>query len=941
MRTALGIFLLCIGLMMVESCTMGRKAPLTLDYEKYTLGNGLQVVLHEDRSDPIAAVAILYHVGSGREEQGRTGFAHLFEHMMFQESQHVGQDQFFKKIQGAGGTLNGFTSFDRTGYFEVVPNNALEMALWLESDRMGFLLSTVTLEAMENQQDVVQNEKRQRVDNVPYGHTSYVIHKLMYPEGHPYNWQVIGSFEDLQNATVADVHQFFKKWYGPKNATLVVAGDYDKNQAKEWIEKYFGEIGSSEAIDDPAPRPVTLTETKRAYHEDNFATAPELNMVFPTVQQFQDDAYALELMADLLADGKKAPLYKVIVEGQKLAPSVSARQNSMEVAGDFRIRVRAFPGKKLTDVEQAIFDAFTMFETEKFTDKDLDRIKAKAETSFYEGISSVLIKSLRLATYNEFAGSPGYLSDDLEKTLAVTSEDIWRVYDRYIKGKPYVLTSFVPKGAYDLVAKDSQRFPVVEESITGRAKKKRAEESMTVEPIPTRFDRTIEPEKGPAPSVNVPEVWKHDYSNGLHIAGIEHRELPLVEFSITLKGGLLLDDPSKVGVANLMSDIMMEGTANKTPVELEEAIDGLGATVNMYTTEESIVLRATFLASKAQQLYELVEEILLQPRWDVKEFARIKDETKEQINRNRVNPQTVSREVFNRILYGSENILSNPVIGSSSSVDAISIDDVKQFYQQYFSPTVTHVSVVGDISERDAIQLFKPLEEKWQTKEVTFGSYDAPAPPSRPRVLFVDIPGAKQSVLRVGYLSMPTTDPDYYPATVMNYKLGGSFNGFLNLILREEKGYTYGARSTFSGGLYPGPFAASTAVRSNATYESVKIIHDEIAKYRSGIAGEDLEFTKDALLLSNARRFETLGALLGMVNTMMMYDLPEDYVMKEEEVVRSMSLDRHKTLAREYLPIDKMTYLVVGDARTQLTRLRSLGLGTPVLVDQMGNRVRR
>ncbi len=298
----------------------GDKPSLKIDYEKYKLKNGLEVILHSDNSDPIVAVAIFYHVGSNREEKGRTGFAHLFEHILFQESQHVGQDQFFKKIQGVGGTLNGFTTQDFTGYFEIVPRNNLEMCLWLESDRMGYLLPTVTPAAFANQQDVVQNEKRQSYDNRPYGHTNYVIHKLLFPENHPYNWQVIGSFEDLKNATVEDVRQFFQKWYGPNNATLVVAGDFDKAQAQKWVEKYFGELKSPRPVPDSKPMPVSLEKTQRAFHEDNFARSPELTMTFPTVQQYHKDAYALSLLGELLSDGKKAPLYKVIVEEKRLRP---------------------------------------------------------------------------------------------------------------------------------------------------------------------------------------------------------------------------------------------------------------------------------------------------------------------------------------------------------------------------------------------------------------------------------------------------------------------------------------------------------------------------------------------------------------------------------------------------------------------------------------------
>jgi len=410
MRYLKNLSIMFLAVLFILSGCSQKSTEFKISYKQYQLDNGLNVVLHEDKSDPIVSVAILYHVGSNREVIGRTGFAHLFEHMMFQESKNVGQDQFFKKVQGAGGYLNGGTWKDGTVYFEIVPKNALEMALWLESDRMGFLLPTVTQEAFENQQGVVQNEKRQRYDNQPFGHTSYVIDKLMYPENHSYNWQTIGEMEDLKNATLTDVHEFYKRWYGPNNATLVVAGDFDEEQTKKMIEKYFGELKASDKIENMNPMPIVLDETKRAYYEDNFAESPELNMVFPTGEQFTSDAYALDFLGELFAGNKKAPLYKIIVEDKKLAPSVSAFQNSSELAGKFQIRIRAFPDKSLNDVEAAIKEAFAKFENDGFTEKDVERVKARLETNFYNGISSVLSKSRQLAYYNEFGGSPDFMT---------------------------------------------------------------------------------------------------------------------------------------------------------------------------------------------------------------------------------------------------------------------------------------------------------------------------------------------------------------------------------------------------------------------------------------------------------------------------------------------------------------------------------------------------
>jgi zinc protease len=935
--------LIFLAVLFILSGCSQKSADFKLSYKQYKLDNGLNVVLHEDKSDPIVSVAIVYHVGSNREVKGRTGFAHLFEHMMFQESKHVGQDQFFKIIQGAGGTLNGGTWKDGTVYFEIVPKNALETALWLESDRMGFLLPTVTQEAFENQQGVVQNEKRQRYDNQPYGHTSYVIDKLMYPENHPYNWQTIGEMEDLQNATLTDVHEFYKRWYGPNNATLVVAGDFDEEQTKKLIEKYFSEIKAGDKVENMNPMPIVLNETKKAYHEDNFAESPELNIVYPTVEQFTKEAYALDFLGELLAGNKKSPIYKVIVEEKKLAPSVSASQESEELAGTFRIRVRSFPDIKLTDVENALTEAFVLFEKEGFTEKDVERVKARLETNYYNGISSIFNKSFQLAYYNEFGGSPDYITTDLNNTLAVTKEDILKVYNKYLKDKPYVSTSFVPKGKSELIAENSVVFPMAEENIEQQERialnqgEQVTGEDIKVEEIESSFDRSVEPAFGPDPLLNIPTIWSEELSNGIKIYGIEQNELPLIDFAITIKGGMLLDDMNKIGVANLITDEMMEGTMNKTPIELEEAIDELGSNISMYTTKESIVIRANCLASKFNDTYKLIEEILFEPRWDEKEFARIKDETVELISRQKTDPSTVATNVFNKLIYGNDNILSNSTMGTVESVNSITIEDLKNYYDSNFAPEFASITIAGDVSEKTATNVFKSLEQKWGRKNVEFPSINVPEKKTSAKMYFVDFQNAKQSAIRIGSLGLSYTDPDFYKANVMNYKLGGSFNGRVNMILREEKGYTYGARTGFNGSFYPGTFTASSSVRSNTTFESTKIFFDELNAYREGIPEEDLDFTKNALIKSNARRFETLGALRGMLDNIAKYNLPFDYVKEREAEVRNMTLEEHRILAQKYINPGIMTCVVAGDAATQLKKLKDLNIGEPVLLDKDGN----
>ncbi|WP_299441168.1 pitrilysin family protein [uncultured Aquimarina sp.] len=913
---------------------------LSIDFEKYELENGLQVVLHQDKSDPIVSVAIQYGVGSNREKTGRTGFAHLFEHMLFQESENVPQDQFFKIIQDVGGTLNGGTWQDGTIYYEVVPKNAMETVMWLESDRMGFLINTVTEGAFKNQQEVVQNEKRQRVDNNPYGHTSWVIDKNIFPEGHPYNWQVIGELVDLQNATVEDVKEFYDKYYGPNNATLVLAGDFETADAKAMIEKYFGEIKKRQTVEKLKVQNVTLAETKRFMHEDNFATTAQLNMVWPTVEQYTKDAYALDFLGELLAEGKKAPLYKVLVKDKELTSDTNAWNRSMEIAGKFRVNVTANEGKSLADIEAGVFEAFKKFEEEGITDTDIERIKAGLETQFYNGISSVLGKSFQLAQYNVFAGDPGFITEDIENIKAVTKEDVIRVYNTYIKDKPYVITSFVPKGKTDLAANDSEKAAVVEEEIKENVATEVAETKEEIEKTPSAFDRSVSPKEGESPKLNVPSSWNTTLANGMKVYGIEQNELPLVNFSLVISGGHLLDSFDKVGVANLMTDIMMEGTANKTPEQLEEEIELLGASINMYTTREAIVISGNTLVRNLDKTIDLVEEILLQPRWDEEEFARIKTKTINGIKRSAANPNVVARNVYNKVLYGDKHMFAYPTSGTVASVESITIDDLKQFYTNNFSPSVSKFQIVGDLNQSKALASLKKLESQWASKEVTIPEYEIVNNRDKASLYFVDIPNAKQSVINIGYLSMARTDKDYFPATVMNYKLGGSFSGNVNLILREEKGYTYGARSGFNGSKIPGTFTASSSVRTNTTFESVKIFKDEIEKYKGGISEEDLEFTKNALIKSNARRFETQGALLGMLQEMGRYDLTPDYIAKEEAIIQGMTLEQHKALANKYLDESKMAYLVIGDAATQFEQFKKAGFDEVLMLDKDAKEVK-
>ena len=817
---------------------------LKIDYEKYQLDNGLDIILHQDKSDPIVAVAIMYHVGSNREKPGRTGFAHFFEHMLFQNSENVPKGGFFKTIEELGGEFNGGTWTDGTVYYEVIPKDALERILWMESDRMGFLINTVTEAVLENEKEVVKNEKRQRVDNQPYGHTNYVIDKALYPEGHPYNWQTIGSLEDLQAATIDDVKEFYEKWYGPNNATMVIAGDFDAQQVKGWLEKYFGEIPAKPEGETIQAQSGQLTENLKLMHEDNFAQLPELRLVFPTIEQGHADSYALDYLGQLLSEGKRAPLYKEIVENKKLAPATSSRNSSREIAGKFTIRVRANEGADLDDVHTAIFKALDNFEKNGIDDKDMMRIKNSQEKDFYSGISSLLGKSFQLAQYNEFYGTPDALTEEIQKILGVTKEDVMRVYERYIKGKAYIATSFVPKTKTDLALEGSAIAEVVEEPIIqGAEQAPLVEEEGNYEKTPSKIDRTKVPELGAAPLVNVPKIWTAELKNGLKVYGIENNELPLIEFSIRIKGGMLLDNPEKIGIANLMTDIMKEGTKNKTPEELQDAIGSLGAEIDMYTASEFITITGSCLARNYEATLALMEEMLLEPRWDEKEFERVKSSTLTQIQQRAGQPNTIASRVFNKLIY-KDNILANSTIGTTTSVEAITLDDLKNYYAQYYSPSVSSFHIVGAISEGRVKKSLNSLEEKWTDKKVNIPTIAAPAAPEESLIYFVDIPNSKQSVIQIGKPMETQSDEDLYAARFVNERLGSGTAARLFQQLREEKGYTYGAYSGIPQRRSESFFRASSSVRANVTKESVELFKEILNGYKEDYNEEDLEITK-------------------------------------------------------------------------------------------------
>lgn len=934
-KVLIPVHLLAIILVAAACSKAPRQESLKIDFEKYTMPNGLQVILHQDHSDPVISYEIMYHVGSSRERPGKTGFAHLFEHLLFGGSENVPSGGFDKILENAGGYNNGSTGQDVTQYFESFPKNALEKVLWIESDRMGFFINSVTKRAMAIQQNVVQNEKRQYVDNAPYGFTSYLIYKNMYPKDHPYNWEVIGEMEDLKNANLSDVKEFYDHFYGPNNATIVISGDFNPDSVKVLMNKYFSEIKSHGKVETRTPMVATLDKDIRLYHEDNFANVPEINMVWPVPPQYQKDAYALDFLARLLSEGKKAPLYKVLVKEKGLTSRPSAYNNSSELAGEFYINIRANEGKSLKDVEEGVNEALAMFEKDGVTEKDIERIKATAEKNFYRNINNVLGKAIQLASYNTFLGDPGFIGKDLENIKSVTIDDIKRVYETYIKGKHHIVTSFVPKGQLAMIAANSEPANIKEENINEASQVEISK--VSEEPVvktPSSIDRTKEPASGDEPSLKSPQVWRATLSNGIQVAGIVNNEVPLVNITIQVDGGVNQDRIDLPGVATMTAGMLMQGTRNRTPEELEEAIQLLGSSVSSYAGKEESAVSASTLSRNFAKTVSLMKEILLEPRWDTAEFALARTRTLNQLIQGNAQPRVVASNTFSRMLYGNSNIFAINTAGTTESVGKITINDLKDFYAKNYSPAITRICIAGDISKEAALEALKPLEQEWEKTDVKINTWPEPPVLDKSKIIFVDIPGSRQSVITIGYLSLSRNNPDYVKTDFINYRLGGSFTSILNQILREEKGFTYGASSYIPEMKSPAPFTASSMVRSDATFESVKIFREEMEKYSKALTQEEINFIKNAMIRSQALNFETDEALLGTLMTMTKFNLPDDYISKEQEVIKNMTVEEARNIATKYIVPDRMYYIVVGDAATQLKALEKIGFGKPELVKQ-------
>lgn len=911
----------------------------SLPYEKYVLENGLEVVLHEDKSDPIVSVAIQYHVGSAKEKPGKTGFAHFFEHMLFQRSEHLGRNAFFKKIQELGGTCNGSTAMDGTNYYETVPRDALEKVLWMESDRMGFFINTVTQAGLEREIDVVSNEKRQG-ENCPFGQSYALMLKYFYPEGHPYSWPVIGSIADLRSATVEDVKEFYRTYYGPNNATLVVAGDFNREKTKELIGKYFGEIPAQEKVEKVKPIPVKLEKTRKLVYEDQFTNVAGLDIAFPGVEQYHPDFYPLRMMALLLSYGKGSPFYKVLVEERKLTSYTNVATSAFELAGQISLSAKAFRGGNLNDIYKGMQEAFRRFETEEIKDSDLERLKIMQETMMYNVMMALESKTQALARNNVFGGSPDRSVEELSKYKAVTKKDIMRVYRQYVKGRHFVALSTVPVGAMDLALSGSEPVNVEQDDYVGQklaSDGKAITDDESFEFTPSVIDRSAEPPlMDNKPEMNIPEIWIGQLQNGMKILGMEYTELPVVQFTIILNSGMLCETADKSGVAMLTAAVMNSGTRMKTAEELEAAFGQLGARATIGASAERMQLTGHCLKKNLPQVVQLIKEMLLEPRWDEEAMELAKTRMRESIHQSVTTPKTIARNVFRRMIYGPDNVLSRSVWRSEESIHSIQLEDLKEFYTKHISPSTATFCFVGGYSKEEVMSLLRSLENDWSAKDVkeTGLNMTYTAPPAK--IYFVDYPGAKQSYILLGAPAMPRISRDYYPAVIVNKMLGASSNSLLFDVLRLKRGYTYGAYSSFDCGKYLNEFRATSSVQAAYTPEAMLLFRECIADYGNQFTAQTLDKTRDAMFRENAAAFEMPDARLDILEAIAAYELPAGFMKTQEQMLRDMTPEQAQECIRKWLNYDRMFYVVVGDAETQLDRVKKAGLGEVIVVNKEG-----
>lgn len=915
------------GVTLVEQ-VLPKEGSTVIPYQKYTLDNGLTVILSPDHSDPLVHVDVTYHVGSAREEIGKSGFAHFFEHMMFQGSENVGDQQHFKIITEAGGTLNGTTNRDRTNYFETVPANQLEKMLWLESDRMGFLIDAVSQKKFEIQRSTVKNERGQNYDNRPYGLIYEKMGEALFPQGHPYSWQTIGYVEDLDRVDVNDLKAFFLRWYGPNNAVITIGGDLDSKQTLEWVNKYFGSIPRGPEVENAPKQPVTLKENRYITLEDRIQQ-PMVMIGWPTTYRGEETEASLDMLATLLGDGKTSLLYQELVKTGKVVDA-GAFHDCAELSCTMYVYAMTDSGKNndLSTAYKEVMDVLEKFDKEGVSKADLEEVQGSAEAGAIFGLQSVSGKVSQLASNETFYGNPNQLEKQLAELKAVTPEKVSQAFDTYMANKYKVTLSVVPKGKTQL---EVQKPNFVTPKRDLPEYKKIDENSLDVRRAVDDFDRSIMPQPSKGVTAKAPDIYRANLSNGIEVLGTEAVETPTIQLQIAIPAGNRYVPKGKEGLASLTAAMMEEGTTTSSSEELQKKLDKLGSSVSFNSGSYTTTISVASLTKNIDQTLAIVNEMLFEPAFEQADFDRSQKQAVEGLVYEHQRPSWLASQATREILFKG-TIFDRSPDGSLTSVQALTLDDVKAFYKQTYTPIGTQIVSVGDINKSDLINKLAFLSDwKGATPEIL-------APQRLPtlneqKIYLINKPNAPQSVVRFVRQGMPfDATGELYQTQLANFNLGGNFNSRINQNLREDKGYTYGAGGYLMGNKEIGMSIFYAQVRADVTVESIKEFISEMNKFKKdGMTVDELNFMRLAVGQQDALKYETPGQKAHLLGKILTYSLDDDFIDEQNELIETLGRDKLNSLAAKWFDPAQYQIVVVGDEKELLPKLKSLGVPVEVM----------
>ena len=921
-RTILFSLLLMIAASMAVNVNAqgGDKLP-PINVKEYKLKNGLTVLMHQDHSTPVVAVNMWYHVGSKNEAPGRTGFAHLFEHMMFQGSQNYVDG--WRAVDELGGNVNGTTNEDRTYYYEAVPSNFLERTLYMEADRMGNLLGAMDQAKLDNQRDVVKNERRFRVDNVPYGTMGERISDIMYPEGHPYHWSVIGSMADLSAASIDDVKSFFRQYYVPNNTVMVLSGDFDEKQAKMWIDKYFGKIKAGAAINRPSPAQPQLSSIVRKVYEDPFAQLSRVELVFPGVRQYAADEAALDILGNVLSSGRGSRLQSNLLYGKELVQQINANNGTNEVGGLFEIAATARAGKSLDDIEKEINIEIERIKKDGPTADEINRSVAGREAQAIFGLQTVLGKGSRIADYAGYLGKANYFQADIDRYRKVTADDVKRVANQYLVANHLVM-SYVP-------SKTPPPAPPADKPASTESKKKD-------DALIAKQDAML-PKGGPDPKFSLPQIEKSKLSNGLNVWVVKQSELPIVSMNLVINAGGTIESADKSGVAVMTGSMLNQGTKTRSAVEIANGLQSIGASVNAGASWDSSSVTMQTLTKNLDKALDYYADIVTNPAFGDNEFKSLKGRTLGSFRQRKGSATAISAVVYDKVLYGDQ-AYGRQLTGDEKTVAAMNRDDLVKFYDAYYRPNNATLIVVGDVTAADVKARLEKAFANWKSGEVNVPSFSEQRMAAKPGIYFVDKPGATQSSVSIGSVGIDRGNPDYYAVQVMNSILGGGGTARLFMNLREDKGYTYGAYSRFVFRRGAGPFSASGEIQTVSTKEAVQEFLKELNGMRGSrpISATELEVNKQSFIRRFPAGFETVGGISGQLASLVTYGLPDSYFNDYISKINAVTADDVNRVANKYLDPSKMAIVIVGDRKSVEPKLKELSLPMTIL-DADGNPV--